>query len=56
MKKLPKSLRKELQTLASQPDSTIDYSDIPESKPADWASAVRGKFFKPQKKRKPRRG
>jgi hypothetical protein len=56
MKKLPKSLRKELQTLGSQPDSTIDYSDMPESKREDWVSAVRGKFFNPRKAKKPRRG
>jgi hypothetical protein len=55
MKKLPKSLRKE-QALASQPDSTVNYSDIPESKREDWVCAVRGKFFKPQKGRKPRQG
>jgi hypothetical protein len=54
MKKLPKSRRKELHALASQPDSTIDYSDIPESKREDWVSAVRGKFLKPKKVRKSR--
>jgi hypothetical protein len=56
MKKQPKSVRKELQALATRPDSSIDYSGIPETKRADWANAVRGKFFKPLKVRKPRRG
>jgi hypothetical protein len=56
MKKLPKSIRKQLMALASQPDSTINYSDIPESKREDWAGAARGKFFRPPKVRKPRHG
>jgi hypothetical protein len=56
MKKQPKSISKELRALASQPDSTIDFSDIPETKREDWANAVRGKFLKPKKARKTRRG
>jgi hypothetical protein len=56
MEKLPKSLRKELRALAGQPDSAVDYSDIPETKREEWIGAARGKFFKPGKVRKPRRG
>jgi hypothetical protein len=54
MKMLPKSIRKELLALAKRPDSSIDYSDIPETKRSDWAGAVRGKFFQPLKRRKAR--
>jgi hypothetical protein len=56
MKKTPKSIHKELKALANRPESAIDYSDIPATTRADWAGAVRGKFFKPHKARKPRRG
>jgi hypothetical protein len=54
MKMLPKSIRKELLALAKRPDSSIDYSDIPETQRSDWAGAVRGKFFQPLKRRKAR--
>jgi hypothetical protein len=56
VKKLPKSVRKELKALASLPDSFMDFSDILESKREDWVGAVRGKFFKPRQVRKSRRG
>jgi uncharacterized protein (DUF4415 family) len=49
MKKVPKSIRKELMALANRPESEIDYSDIPETTPKDWAGAVRGKFYRPIK-------
>ena len=49
MKKASKSIRKELIALASRPESDIDYSDIPETTPKDWACAVRGKFYRPVK-------
>jgi hypothetical protein len=45
MKKVPKSIQKELMALANRPDTDIDFSDIPESKRIDWVGAVRGKFF-----------
>ena len=50
MKKVPKSIRKELMALANRPDSEIDYSDIPASTHEDWAGAVRGKFYRPVKR------
>ena len=50
MKKVPKSIRKELMALANRPDSDIDYSDIPATTRKDWASAVRGKFYRPIKR------
>jgi uncharacterized protein (DUF4415 family) len=50
MKKVPKSIRKELMALANRPDSDIDYSDIPASTREDWAGAVRGKFYRPVKR------
>jgi hypothetical protein len=56
VKKSLKSIHKELKVLARLPESTIDYSDIPEFKREDWIGAVRGKFFKPPKVRKARRG
>lgn len=49
MRKVPKSIRKELIALANRPDSEIDYSDIPASTRKDWAGAVRGKFYRPIK-------
>jgi uncharacterized protein (DUF4415 family) len=50
MRKVAKSIRKELIALANRPDSEIDYSDIPASTRADWAGAVRGKFYRPVKR------
>jgi uncharacterized protein (DUF4415 family) len=49
MRKVPKSIRKELMALANRPDSEIDYSDIPASTRKDWTGAVRGKFYRPIK-------
>ena len=49
MRKVPKSIRKELMALANRADSDIDYSDIPPSTREDWAGAVRGKFYRPIK-------
>lgn len=49
MKKVSKSLRKQLATLANRSDSDIDFTDIPATSPADWAGAVRGKFYRPIK-------
>jgi uncharacterized protein (DUF4415 family) len=50
MRKVPKSIRRELMALANRPDSEIDYSDIPPSTREDWAGAVRGKFYRPVKR------
>jgi len=49
MRKVSRSIRKELMALANRPDSEIDYSDIPASTRKDWAGAVRGKFYRPIK-------
>jgi uncharacterized protein (DUF4415 family) len=49
MRKVPKSIRKELMALANRPDSEIDYSDIPANTRKDWTGAVRGKFYRPIK-------
>jgi uncharacterized protein (DUF4415 family) len=50
MKKVPKSVRKELMVLAKRPESEIDYSDIPATTRKDWTGAVRGKFYRPIKR------
>lgn len=50
MKKVSKSIRKELMAIAKRQDSEIDYSDIPGSDRKDWATAVRGKFYRPIKR------
>jgi uncharacterized protein (DUF4415 family) len=49
MKRTSKSVRKELEVLARQPDNTIDFSDIPATTRKDWIGAVRGKFYRPVK-------
>jgi uncharacterized protein (DUF4415 family) len=49
MKKVSKSTRKELGALARQPDSSIDFSDIPATQRRDWVGAVRRKFYRPIK-------
>ena len=41
--------RRALETLAAQPDDTIDTSDIPELADAQWSSAMRGRFHRPIK-------
>ncbi len=50
MRKVSKSIRKELIALANRPDSEIDYSDIATSARADWNGAVQGKFYRPIKR------
>jgi len=42
--------KKRLEALATQPDSEIDFSDIPELTNRDFENAVRGKFYRPVKK------
>ncbi|MCP1608346.1 MULTISPECIES: BrnA antitoxin family protein [Pseudomonadota] len=39
----------ELKALATQPDSSIDYSDLPPLTDAFWSKAVRNPFYKPTK-------
>lgn len=39
----------ELKALQAMPDSEIDYSDIPATKPEEWRDAVVGKFYRPIK-------
>lgn len=39
--------RRELATLAAQPDARIDTSDMPEVR--DWSRGERGKFYRPVK-------
>jgi hypothetical protein len=39
----------ELERLTASPDAPIDTGDIPEV--IDWSGAVRGKFYRPQKKK-----
>jgi hypothetical protein len=39
--------------LASQPDDTIDASDIPELADAHWSGAERGRFHRPIKPKEP---
>lgn len=41
--------RRALETLAAQPDDTIDTSDIPELSDEHWSDAVRGRFYRPIK-------
>lgn len=41
--------RASLKVLAARPDSEIDTSDIPEMTDAQWAGAVRGRFYRPVK-------
>lgn len=46
---MKKDLEKEIKALANMQDKDIDTSDIPEVK--DWDSAIRGRFYRPIKKR-----
>lgn len=39
----------ELKALQELPDSRIDYSDAPPTKPEEWRDAVVGKFYRPIK-------
>jgi len=49
MSKVPKSLSKELATLAAKPESDIDFSDLPATQEQDWNGAQRAKFYRPIK-------
>lgn len=39
----------ELKALQATPDSAIDYTDVPPTKPEEWRDAVVGKFYRPIK-------
>lgn len=41
--------KRRLETLAKQPESDIDTSDIPELSADEWNTAVKGRFCKPTK-------
>ncbi|MGO9897256.1 MAG: BrnA antitoxin family protein [Bryobacteraceae bacterium] len=41
--------RRKLAQLAAQPDSAIDYSDIPPLNASFWQNAVRNPFYRPVK-------
>ena len=47
--KLTEERRKELAKLDALPADQIDTSDIPELTDEQWASAVRGRFYRPVK-------
>lgn len=49
MNKVPEAIRKELAALAARAESEIDFSDLPATQAQDWASAVRGQFYRPLK-------
>lgn len=49
MKKVPESIRKELAALSARQERDIDYSDLPPTSREDWATATRGKFYRPVK-------
>lgn len=49
MNKVPDSVRKELAALAAKPEGDIDFSDLPPLQADEWASAERGKFYRPLK-------
>ena len=46
---MPPARRRKLARLAAQPDSAIDYSDIPPLKASFWKNAVRNPFYRPVK-------
>ena len=48
--KLTPELLAESLRIAQMPDEDIDFSDIPPSGEGFWKNAVRGKFFRPNKK------
>ncbi|PYP91270.1 MAG: hypothetical protein DMG65_08315 [Candidatus Angelobacter sp. Gp1-AA117] len=48
MKKLTKTQRRQIQTIAAKKDEDINFSDIPEI--VDWSGAEIGKFYRPPKK------
>jgi hypothetical protein len=47
---LTESDRARLKALVAKPDSEINTSEIPEWTDAQWKSAVRGRFYRPNKK------
>lgn len=47
---LTEEQRRDLEKLAALPDDRIDTSDSPELTEAQWADAVRGRFYRPVKK------
>jgi uncharacterized protein (DUF4415 family) len=47
---LTEAERERLRALAAKPDGEIDTSEIPEWTEAQWKSAVRGRFYRPNKK------
>ena len=47
---LTEAQRRDLEKLSAPPDDQIDTSDIPELTEAQWAEAVRGRFYRPVKK------
>jgi uncharacterized protein (DUF4415 family) len=49
-KPLTAAQRREIQILASLPEETIDFSDIPPADEKFWANAVRNPFYRPVKK------
>jgi uncharacterized protein (DUF4415 family) len=42
--------RAKLKALAARPNSEIDTTELPEWTDAQWKTAVRGKFYRPNKK------
>lgn len=48
MKKISKTLAKQLAYIDALPDDQIDFSDIPEV--LDWSDGVVGKYYRPIKK------
>jgi uncharacterized protein (DUF4415 family) len=46
---MPAARKRKLARLAEQPDSEIDFSDIPPLKESFWKNAVRNPFYRPVK-------
>jgi uncharacterized protein (DUF4415 family) len=47
---LTEAQRRDIEKPSAPPDHQIDTSDIPELAEAQWAEAVRGRFYRPVKK------
>ena len=47
--KIPESVQRELTALRAQPESNIDFSDLPETKSSDWKNSARAVFYRPVK-------
>lgn len=47
---IPRALQKDLEALAQQPDSALDYSDIPELEFDQLGKPIIGQFYRPLKK------